>query len=96
MAFMDKFGTGQGWLSKTFGNQSQQTPSPVDSTMDMNTKTNSAFTQPQPKQKFTPNLGQQTTPVEQNTMTTQPSDYDTMINQFGQHWGQDKAGLENV
>ena len=24
------------------------------------------------------------------------SDYETMIGQFGKHWGQDQAGLENI
>jgi len=97
MAFMDKFGTGQGWLAKAFGKAQPQSNAPVNNTMNANTQVESAFTQPQPQQQFTPNLGQQATPpVQQNTMATQPSDYDMMINQFGEHWGQDKAGLENI
>ena len=82
MGFMDKFGTGQGWLAQTFGRKTpQQTPqnihTEVDSTMNDYNKTQSAFTQPTETQPFTPNLGQQvSTPgneaVNQNTMATGP------------------------
>ena len=73
MAFMDKFGTGQGWLAKAFGKAQPQSNAPVNNTMNANTQMESAFTQPQPQQEFTPNLGQQTTPpVQQNTMDTNP------------------------
>ena len=137
MGFMDKFGTGQGWLARTFGKKTpQQTPqnihTEVDSTMNDYNKTQSAFTQPTGTEPYAPNLGQyvpqnetmpNTSPmpniahtptptpntdafsspptpgneaVTQNTMATQPSDYDMMISQFGKHWGQDKAGLENI
>jgi len=95
MGFFDKFGSGQGWLAKVLGGQQAQKYAPtepvVNQTMDNALQTNQAFTQPPTnQQQFTPNLGQQQ-PVQ-----PPPSDYDTMISQFGEHWGQDKAGLENI
>tara|TARA_R100000808_G_scaffold6212_1_gene18591 strand:+ start:3213 stop:4037 length:825 start_codon:yes stop_codon:yes gene_type:complete len=81
MGFFDKFGTGEGWLARTFGGkQSMPTtpanpnPNPVDATMDNYNQTNSAFTQPnQGNEPFVPNLGLQTEPpttVNPNTMDT--------------------------
>lgn len=75
MGFFDKFGSGQGWLAKVLGGQQAQKYAPtepvVNQTMDNALQTNQAFTQPQPQQQFTPNLGQQTTPpIQQNTMDT--------------------------
>lgn len=80
MGFMDKFGTGGGWLAKTFGKQPlQQSPNQnintdVESTMNDYNKTQSAFTQPDTTQPFTPNVDQYNAPadINQNTMNTGP------------------------